>query len=98
GSATITLTNVLDAGAETLGFACPSGPAPACSGAIQTTDIVPASTPTTYTLTITRVAPPADYQALLRSITYSNNSLAPTTGTNRVLTFRVDDRIRDNSP
>ena len=37
GSATIILTNIQDAGSETLALTCPAGPAPACSGAIQTT-------------------------------------------------------------
>jgi hypothetical protein len=98
-SATIVLTNVLDAGSETLAVACIEPP-PGCSGAIQLADVVfttAAGPPATATLTITRVAPLANYQALLRTLTYANTSENPTT-TPRSITVTVNDRIANNSP
>lgn len=94
GSATVTLTNLLDTGAETLGVTCPDA-SPGCSGAIQLADVVYDGT--TGVLTITRVAPLADYQALLRTLEYNDASQNPDT-TARNITVAVNDQIVDNSP
>ncbi|MES2933470.1 MAG: Ig-like domain repeat protein [Pseudomonadota bacterium] len=93
-SATVVITNVLDGASESLGLLCPEI-APACSGPILAADVV--YTPATGTLTITRVAPQADYQALLRTLRYSNTSPNPTT-TTRSISVTVNDGINDNSP
>src|SRR5262249_31749731 len=77
---TVTITNLLNAGQETL--------AATPSGAIVAGDITYSSA--TGILTITRSAPLADYQAVLRSVTYSDNSPAPNT-TARVIRFVADD-------
>jgi hypothetical protein len=75
-SATVTITNVLDAGFESLA-------ATAC-GAFT---VGGSGTPT---LTITGSQPPATYQACLQSVTYNNTDLAPDT-TNRVISFAAND-------
>jgi hypothetical protein len=93
-SATVTITNPLDQPNETIGYSCPAV-APACSGAIQVTDV--SYTPATGTLVITSNAPLADYQALLRTLTYTNASDNPTT-TPRVITAAVNDGIATSSP
>lgn len=97
-SATITVSNVQDGLAETINLTCPTGPAPDCSGAIKTTDIVQTAAAGTYTLTITKPAQFADYEALLRSLTYNNSSLNPTVAPNRDITVTVNDGIVDNTP
>ena len=94
-SATLVITNLLDGPAESLAVTCPAV-APGCSGAILAADVV--YTPATGTLAITRVAPLADYQALLRTLTYGNASLAPTTAPDRDITVTVNDGIGDNVP
>ncbi len=93
-SATVAITNLLDGASESLAVTCPAV-APGCSGAILAADVV--YTPGTGTLTITRAAPLADYQALLRTLAYANASAAPTT-TTRDITVTVNDAITDNSP
>ena len=93
-SATVTITNPLDQPSEGLGLTCPDVP-PACSGAILVGDF--SFTVATGTLVITRNAPLADYQALLRTVTYGNASTNPTT-TPRLITFVVDDGIDPSSP
>jgi hypothetical protein len=98
-SATIVLTNLVDAGAETIALTCPA-PAPGCSGAILPADVVitpAAGPPATLTITITRVAPLADYQALLRTLTYNNTSLNPTATPNRDIAVTVNDGIVDSA-
>lgn len=95
-SATIVITNVQNAGAETMAVTCPAGPPPACSGAIQTTDFSVVAAPLTYTLTITRSAPKADYEALLRTLAYDNTSVNPGT-TARDVTVTVNDGIVDST-
>jgi hypothetical protein len=97
-SATITLGNLQDAGAETLAITCPAGPPPACSGAIQTTDIAAVAAPGTYTITITRLAPLADYEALLRTLAYQNASSNPTVLPVRDVSVVVHDGFVANSP
>lgn len=97
-SATIVIGNVQDGADETLGLTCPDSPPPACSGAIQTTDIVATPGAGTYTLTITRVAPLADYEALLRTLKYNNASANPTTTPDRDISVTINDRIVDNDP
>lgn len=78
-SATVTISNLLDAGSEVLS-ATPSG-------AILLGDIVYAAP----TLTITRAgASVTDYQTVLRSVKYNNTSNAPTT-TTRVVDFAGND-------
>jgi hypothetical protein len=98
-SATIVLTNPVDAGAETIALTCPAL-APACSGAILPADVVitaAAGPPATLTITVTRVAPLADYQALLRTLTYNNTSVNPTAIPNRDITVTVNDGIVDSA-
>ena len=65
------------------------------SGAITAGDIN--YNPTNHILTITAVASPADYQAVLSSITYNNISLNPSTAP-RAIEFIVNDGARDSSP
>jgi hypothetical protein len=67
------------------------------AGAILAGDIL--YSPTTGTLTISRVAPLADYQAVLGSVTYRNtNGSNPNTGT-RQITFSTTDGINaSNTP
>jgi large repetitive protein len=96
-SATIVLTNLLDAGAETVTVVCPDL-SPGCSGAILAADVVSTPAAGTFTLAITRVAPLADYQALLRTLRYNNSSVNPTTTPDRDITVTVNDRIADNAP
>jgi hypothetical protein len=97
--ATITVTNAIDGASESLALTCPDV-APGCSGAIQRADVVSAlvaGSPATLTLTITRVAPLADYQALLRTLTYANASTNPDT-TDRDITVTLNDGIADAAP
>jgi hypothetical protein len=75
-SATVTITNLLDAGAETLA-------APTLLGGVTASYVAP-------TLTLTGSATVAQYQTMLQAVTYTNSSNAPTT-TTRVLSFQVDD-------
>ncbi|MBX3672698.1 MAG: Ig-like domain-containing protein [Burkholderiales bacterium] len=94
-SATVVITNLLDGANESLAVTCPVV-APGCSGAILAADVT--YTPATGTLAIARVAPLADYQALLRTLTYANAAIAPTTATNRDITVTVSDGIGANTP
>jgi len=82
-STTVTITNLQDGTAEVL--------AATASGAIQQTDIV--YTPATGVLTITRVAPPADYQAVLRTLTYNNTSELPDQTPRLVTVVLVDSAL-----
>ncbi len=93
-SATAVITNLQDGAAESIGVTCPDA-GPGCSGAILLADV--AYTPATGTLAIARVAPLADYQALLRTLTYNNSSQNPGT-TPRDITVTVNDGIFDNAP
>ena len=87
-SATVTLTNLLDAGQETLAVA-PITVAP-------NTPIAVAYNPVTGVLDLTGTATLAQYQAALRSLTYDNGSANPNT-TNRSITVVVNDGA-SNSP
>ena len=78
-SATITITNIQDAGNEVL--------AATPSGAILAGDIIFAA----GVLTITRVASLADYEAVLASVTYDNTAATPTLAPDRQVTFVVND-------
>ncbi|MCP4303298.1 MAG: tandem-95 repeat protein, partial [bacterium] len=82
-SATVTISNLLDAGLETL--------AATPSGAIVAGNISYVAP----TLTITAAAPVADFQAVLQSVTYNNTSNTPDT-TDRNLQFVANDGS-DNS-
>ncbi len=93
-SATVTLTNLLDTGAETLSVTC-SDVLPGCSGAIQFADVVYDGT--TGVLSITRIAPLADYQTLLRTLKYNDSSQNPDTMA-RGITVAINDQIVDNAP
>lgn len=93
-SATVTITNPLDQPDETIGVTCPVI-APGCSGLILAADVT--YNPVTGVLTILKSAPLADYQALLRTLAYSNASQDPDT-TTRGITVEVDDGISANSP
>ena len=88
-SATVTISAGLTSGEDVL--------AATPSGAILAGDIV--YTPGTGTLTITRSAPLATYQTVLRSVTYRNtNVTAPNTAT-RNITFSASDGVNaSNSP
>ncbi len=86
-SATATITNLLDGSSESL--------AATPSGAILAGDIV--YTAGTGTLTITRLTTLADYQAVLRTLVYSNGSANPST-TQRDISVAVNDQIGSNSP
>ncbi|MFO1312326.1 MAG: Ig-like domain-containing protein [Burkholderiales bacterium] len=93
-SATVGITNLADTGAETLSVTCPDV-APGCSGAILAADVV--YTLANGTLAINRVAPLADYQALLRTLRYDNTSATPT-ASQRDITVTVNDGIASNNP
>lgn len=88
-SATVTISSNLTSSEDVL--------AATPSGAIVAGDIV--YTAATGTLTITRSATLADYQAVLRSVTYQNtNATSPNIAT-RQITFRVNDGANlSNSP
>jgi hypothetical protein len=75
-SATITITNLLDSGAETLA-------APTLLGGATANYVAP-------TLTISGSTTKANYQSMLQAVTYNNSSNTPTT-TNRTISFQVDD-------
>jgi hypothetical protein len=75
-SAAVTITNLLDAGAEILA---------ANTGGTSITAVYAAPT-----LTLTGVDSVANYQTVLRSVTYNNTSNNPTT-TARSLSFQVND-------
>ena len=95
--ATLVLTNALDGASESIALTCATA-APGCSGAIQAADVVLTTDPgppATATITITSAAPLADYQALLRTLTYVNASLNPST-TQRDVTVTVNDGIVDS--
>jgi hypothetical protein len=65
------------------------------SGAIQAGDIV--FSPVTGTLTITRSAPKADYQAVLRSVTYRNTHPSNPNPATRHLRFSATDGVNSSS-
>jgi hypothetical protein len=65
------------------------------SGAIQAGDIV--FSPATGTLTITRNAPKADYQAVLRSVTYRNTHPSNPNPASRHLRFSTTDGINSSN-
>jgi len=77
-SATVTITNLLDAGAETL--------------AADTTGTAITATYAAPTLTLSGVDTLANYQQVLRTVTYSNSSQNPTT-TPRTVSFAADDGV-----
>jgi hypothetical protein len=67
------------------------------SGAILAGDIV--YTAATGTLAITRAASPADYQAVLRSVTYRNSNVSNPNTVTRQITFTTTDGVNaSNSP
>lgn len=74
--ATVTITNVLDTGLETLA-------APTLLGSATANYVAP-------TLTFTGSATLANYQAMLRAVTYNDTSSTPNT-TTRSISFRVND-------
>ena len=75
-SATVTITNLLDAGIETLA-------ATTTGTAITANYVAP-------TLTLSGSDTLANYQQVLRTVTYNNTSLSPNT-TARIITFVVND-------
>ncbi len=82
-SATITLTNLLDTGQETL--------AVSAATVAPNTPITAAYNAATGLLTLIGSAPLAQYQAALRTVTYSNAAAAPTATPARAITFVVSD-------
>lgn len=82
-SATVTLANLLDAGQETLAVN-PATVAP-------TTPVTATYNAATGVLTLTGSATLAQYQAALRTVTYSNTAAAPTATPARAITFVVSD-------
>jgi len=93
-SATVVIGGGADGASESIGYTCP-GVAPACSGAILVADVT--YTAGTYTLAINRSASVADYQALLRTLTYGN-AAASATGTGRDITVTLNDGIGAANP
>ena len=88
-SATVTITANLTSGEDVL--------AATPSGAILAGDIV--YNPGTGTLTITRSAPLATYQTVLRSVTYQNTNVAGPNTALRSITFSASDGVNaSNSP
>ncbi|HEX3528831.1 MAG TPA: Ig-like domain-containing protein [Thermoanaerobaculia bacterium] len=81
-SATVTITNLLDAGAETLA-------ANTAGTAITATYAAP-------TLTLSGVDTLANYQQVLQSVTYSNSSQNPTT-TPRTVSFAANDGVTNSN-
>jgi hypothetical protein len=81
-SATVTITNLQDAGAELLA---------ATTGGTAIT-----ATYTAPTLTLTGADTLANYQQVLRSVTYENTSDSPST-TARTVEFRVNDGIANSN-
>ncbi len=75
-SATVAVTAGLQPGADTLAFTAAAG-------------IVGAYAPATGVLTLTGTAPPAAYQAALRSVTFASTSDAP--GPTRTVSFATSD-------
>lgn len=84
-SATITLTNR------------PDGPAESLSVNTGATGITAAYTPATGVLALTGSASLADYQQVLRSLSYDNTSENPDT-TDRTVTVVVNDGTADSAP
>ena len=82
-SATITLTNLLDTGQETV--------AVSTATVAPNTPITAAYNAATGVLTLIGSAPLAQYQAALRTVTYSNAAAAPTATPARAITFVVSD-------
>ncbi len=82
-SASVTITNLLDAGKETL--------------AASTAGTSITASYTTPTLTLSGSDTVAHYQQVLRSVTYANSSENPTT-TARVLSFVASDGTLSSSP
>jgi large repetitive protein len=76
---TVTITNLLDSGAELLGFST----AGAITGSYS---------PATGVLTFTGTDTVARYQQVLRTVTYNNTAASPTT-TVRQITFRATDGV-----
>jgi hypothetical protein len=81
-SATVTVTNLLNAGAETL--AASTG-----GTSIAASYLAP-------TLTLTGTDTLANYQAVLRSVAYSNSSQSPSPVA-RIVSFRVNDGTTDSN-
>ena len=86
-SATVTITNVQDAPNELLSVAV--------SGAILPGDV--SFNATTGALTINRVTTLADYQDVLRTLTYDNNAAVPTLNPARVINAVVNDGINNSA-
>jgi hypothetical protein len=82
-SATVTMTTAYVNGQDTLAF-------------VNQLGITGTWTAATGTLALSGSAPIADYQTALRSITYNNNSHAPTT-TTRTVTLLVNDGILNSN-
>jgi len=83
-SATVQVINFVD-GEDTIGFALQGG----ISGSTQLIA-------NTWVLTLSGSATLGDYQAVLRSLTFTNSSQKPTEGT-RSFTFQVDDGDDNNN-
>ena len=81
-SAVVTITNLLDSGAETL-----------AANTAGTSIVAVYSAPT---LTLTGSDTVAHYQQVLRSVTYNNSSQNPTT-TARAISFKVNDGTLDSN-
>ncbi|MFO1351233.1 MAG: Ig-like domain-containing protein [Gammaproteobacteria bacterium] len=91
-SATVTLTNLLDAGVEVLAVdpatVAPNTPIVA---------VYDTTTPGQGVLTLSGAAPLTDYQAALRTLTYANTSANPT-ATDRLVTVVVNDGGLTSAP
>ncbi len=82
-SATVTITNVQDVGAEQLA-------AGACAGLVV-------GGAGTATLTITGAQPPATYQACFQTVTYNNTSQNPTDLPDRIIRFVANDGANNSN-
>jgi hypothetical protein len=85
-SATVKITNLKDENAESL------------AADIAGTSITAAYDATTGELSLTGAAPVADYQKVLRTVTYNNASQNPDTADDRSVTFMVSDGAASSTP
>jgi hypothetical protein len=84
-SAEVTITNLQDGTAESL------------DATLGATGITKSYNPTTGTLTLSGSHPVADYETVLKSVTYSNSSDAPS-ATARLISVKVNDGQDDSDP
>ena len=94
--ATIAITNLLDGPSEALAVTCTGAP-PACEGTIPLAGVNYNSATGILEILTPAGALLADYEKLLRTLTYVNASANPTL-TTRDITVTINDGISDNNP